>query len=111
MLQRIVGERSIHARTDGTTDPQGRKAFVHRLQGARKYVRLTKIFPESSLLAVPQVWVTRVDKLSHVILEVLEAAQDPTSLDMKRSIILTLVALRRSVRAGLDSMVIVNMSQ
>lgn len=48
---------------DGTVALTRKRAFVQQLQRARKYVLLTKIFPESILLAVPYVCVSRLDKM------------------------------------------------
>ena len=60
---------------DGTVANARKRAFIQQLQRARKYVLLTKTFPESILLAVPYVCVSRLDKLRMHELDLVDHVQ------------------------------------
>lgn len=87
---------------DEAVDPTRRKAFVLRMQRAHKYVKLTKVYPEIFLLAVPQVCVTRVDKVSFQMLDAFQHDRNPDLLRSIQSISASLQPLREDLRARLD---------
>lgn len=110
---------------DGTVAHARKRAFIQQLQRARKYVLLTKTFPESILLAVPYVCVSRLDKITmhelDLAIEPSEGSFASDATDEARAVaILTtdyttcrnqvakiislLRPLQESVRNGLDRM-------